>query len=119
MVKELAARDGLLATFMGKPFNDDEGSGFHIHVSFEDSDGANVCERADDVHGLSPLTRHFIAGVLEHGPAMMVFFNPTVNAYRRISAARSIWSSGLMQLRSPHRIRGPVTPAIMRADEIN
>ena len=32
------------------------------------------------------MPRHFIAGVLEHGPAMMVFFNPTVNAYRRISA---------------------------------
>jgi glutamine synthetase len=86
MVKELAARDGLLATFMGKPFNDDEGSGFHIHVSFEDAEGANVCEQADGAHGLSALTRHFIAGVLEHGPAMMVFFNPTVNAYRRISA---------------------------------
>lgn len=86
MVKELAARDGLLATFMGKPFNDDEGSGFHVHVSFEDAGGANVCENDGDAHGLSALTRHFIAGVLDHGPAMMVFFNPTVNAYRRISA---------------------------------
>jgi glutamine synthetase len=86
MVKELAARDGLLATFMGKPFNDDEGSGFHVHVSFEDADGANVCEQTDGAHGLAAMTRHFIAGVLEHGPAMMVFFNPTVNAYRRISA---------------------------------
>jgi glutamine synthetase len=86
MVKELAARDGLLANFMGKPFNDDEGSGFHVHISFADADGANVCEDAGGAHGLSPLTRHFIAGVLEHGPAMMVFFNPTVNAYRRITA---------------------------------
>ena len=37
-------------------------------------------------HGLASVMRHFIAGVLEHGPAMMVFFNPTVNAYRRINA---------------------------------
>ncbi|HET8979800.1 MAG TPA: glutamine synthetase family protein [Solirubrobacteraceae bacterium] len=87
LVKEMAARDGLLATFMGKPFNDDEGSGFHLHISFEDADGNNVCGDPDDAeHGLDPRARHFIAGVLEHGPAMMVFFNPTVNAYRRISA---------------------------------
>ncbi|HLH65390.1 MAG TPA: glutamine synthetase family protein [Solirubrobacteraceae bacterium] len=87
LVKELAARDGLLATFMGKPFNDDEGSGFHLHISLRDVDGTNVCGDPDDPeHGLNPLARQFIAGVLEHGPAMMVFFNPTVNAYRRITA---------------------------------
>ncbi len=86
LVKELAARDGLLATFMGKPFNDDEGSGFHLHISLVDSEGANLCADESDDEGLAALTRHFVAGVLEHCPAMMVFFNPTVNAYRRISA---------------------------------
>jgi glutamine synthetase len=84
MVKELAARDGLLATFMGKPFNDDEGSGFHLHVSLVDASGANLGFDESGPDGLAPLMRHFIAGVLEHGPALMVFFNPTVNAYRRI-----------------------------------
>jgi glutamine synthetase len=86
MVKEMAARDGLLATFMGKPFNGDEGSGFHLHVSLVDGEGTNAGEAADGDHGLTPLMCHFIAGVMAHGPAMMVFFNPTVNAYRRISA---------------------------------
>jgi glutamine synthetase len=86
LVKEMAARDGLLATFMGKPFNGDEGSGLHLHVSLADSDGVNVTEDAKGAHGLAAMSRHFIAGVLEHGPAMMVFFNPTVNAYRRITA---------------------------------
>ena len=86
LVKELAARDGLLATFMGKPFNDDEGSGFHVHISFVDEGGANVGEDAAEPHGLTPVLRHFIGGVLEHAPGMMVFFNPTVNAYRRIDA---------------------------------
>src|SRR5439155_2330522 len=81
MVKEMAARDGLLATFMGKPFNDDEGSGFHLHVSLVDGSGANAGEASDGDHGLTPVMRHFIAGVMEHGRAMMVFFNPTVNAY--------------------------------------
>ncbi|MGH2877488.1 MAG: glutamine synthetase family protein, partial [Solirubrobacteraceae bacterium] len=86
MVKELAAADGLLATFMGKPFNDDEGSGFHLHLSFVDAEGANVCEEAGATHGLTALTRHFLAGMMAHAPAMMVFFNPTVNAYRRLTA---------------------------------
>ena len=86
MVKEMAARDGLVATFMGKPFNGDEGSGFHLHVSLVDADGANAGEASDGEHGLTPVMCHFIAGVMEHAGAMMVFFNPTVNAYRRISA---------------------------------
>jgi glutamine synthetase len=84
MVKEMAARDGLLATFMGKPFNDDEGSGFHLHVSLVDASGENAGFDDSSSDGLAPLMRHFIAGVLEHGPALMAFFNPTVNAYRRI-----------------------------------
>ncbi len=86
LVKEMAAVDGLLATFMGKPFNDDEGSGFHLHISLVDDKGANACEDAGGEQGLAAVSRHFIAGILEHCPAMMVFFNPTVNAYRRISA---------------------------------
>jgi glutamine synthetase len=86
MVKEIAARDGLLATFMGKPFNDDEGSGFHLHISLVDDSGENAGESVDEAHGLAATMRHFIAGVMEHGRAMMVFFNPTVNAYRRITA---------------------------------
>jgi glutamine synthetase len=86
LVKEMAARDGLLATFMGKPFNDDEGSGFHLHLSFADEEGRNCTEDAGHASGIADVTRHFIAGVIEHCPAMMVFFNPTVNAYRRISA---------------------------------
>ena len=86
LVKEMAAREGLLATFMGKPFNDDEGSGFHLHISLIDKEGGNACEDVGAEQGLAAVSRHFIAGILEHCPAMMVFFNPTVNAYRRISA---------------------------------
>jgi glutamine synthetase len=84
LVKEFAARDGLLATFMGKPFNDDEGSGFHLHISLNDADGANACCDTSTSDGLAAVTRHFIAGIIEHCAGMMVFFNPTVNAYRRM-----------------------------------
>jgi glutamine synthetase len=86
MVKELAAQEGLRATFMGKPWNDDEGSGFHLHVSLCDPAGENTCADPEDEAGLAAVSRHFIAGVMEHAPAMMVFFNPTVNSYRRLNA---------------------------------
>jgi glutamine synthetase len=86
MVKELAARDGLLATFMGKPFNGDEGSGLHVHVSLADAQEENACADPQGVDGLSSIARAFIAGVMEHAAAMMVFLNPTVNSYRRIHA---------------------------------
>jgi glutamine synthetase len=85
MVKELAARDGLRATFMGKPFNGDEGSGFHMHISLLDDSGANAGEDCEDADGLSAVLRQFIAGVLAHAPAAMALLAPTVNAYRRIT----------------------------------
>jgi glutamine synthetase len=83
-IKELAARDGLLATFMGKPWNDDEGSGFHLHVSLGNEQTPNLFHDPNGESGLSDLLRHFVAGVLAHAPALMGFLNPTVNAYRRI-----------------------------------
>ena len=86
LVKELAAREGLLATFMGKPFNGDEGSGLHIHVSLGGAGGANAFADPAGADGLSAVARSFMAGVLEHGPGMMAVLNPTVNAYRRIHA---------------------------------
>lgn len=70
-VKELAARAGLTATFMGKPFNDQGGSGFHVHLSLENA--------ADGV------LRRFVAGVLAHAPALTALLAPTVNAYRRLA----------------------------------
>jgi glutamine synthetase len=115
LVKEMAARDGLLATFMGKPVNGDEGSGFHLHISFADEDGNNCCEDPAHPSGLAAATRHFLAGVIEHAPAMMVFFNPTVNAYRRITAealvpTRACWGHDhrMALVRVPHE-RGAAT----------
>ena len=85
LTKELAAQHGLLATFMGKPWNGDEGSGFHLHVSLAGADGANACADPAEERGLAAVSRHFIAGLLEHAPATMVVFNPTVNSYRRLN----------------------------------
>ena len=83
-VKDLATREGLLATFMGKPFNGDAGSGFHLHLSLCGEDGANAFADSAGAHGCAEVLRHFIAGVIAHAPALMAFLNPTVNAYRRI-----------------------------------
>ncbi len=51
-VKELAAREGMVATFMGKPFNDQGGSGFHVHLSVSSADGGNAFDAADGPGGL-------------------------------------------------------------------
>ena len=84
MVKEVAVCHGLLATFMGRPFNDDSGSGFHIHLSLNDQWGTNAFAQKGAPDGLSTLARHFLAGILEHGPAMMAFLAPTINSYKRL-----------------------------------
>ena len=68
---------------MGKPFNDQGGSGFHLHVS-ADRDDDNAFADRDDADGVSDELRRFTAGVLAHAPALMAFLNPTINAYRRI-----------------------------------
>jgi glutamine synthetase len=82
-VKDVAARHGLVATFMGKPFNDQGGSGFHVHVS-ADRENDNAFADHGDGDGVSAELRRFTAGVLAHAPALMAFLNPTVNAYRRL-----------------------------------
>jgi glutamine synthetase len=79
-VKDIAAREGLLATFMGKPFNDQGGSGFHFHLSIE-ADGENAFAAGAE---LSTLARRVAAGILEHATGLMALLAPTVNAYKRI-----------------------------------
>jgi glutamine synthetase len=77
-IKELAARQSMVATFMGKPFNDQGGSGFHVHLSVG-KDGRNAFD-SEDVS----LRASFVAGMLEHGPALTALLAPTVNAYKRL-----------------------------------
>jgi glutamine synthetase len=86
LIKELAARKGLMATFMGKPWNDDEGSGLHLHISFLNEQGSNAFYNPQNQDGLSDIAHHFIAGVLARCESLIAILNPTVNAYRRINA---------------------------------
>jgi glutamine synthetase len=83
-VKEIAARQGMVATFMGKPFNDQGGSGFHVHLSIAGDGGTNTFAEQNLPDGLGMMRSRFVAGLLEHGPALMAILAPTVNAYKRL-----------------------------------
>ena len=82
-VKDIAAQHELVATFMGKPFNDEGGSGTHIHVSLN-RDERNAFDAPAAEDGVSAELRAFTAGVLAHAASLMALLNPTVNSYRRI-----------------------------------
>ena len=89
----LAEERGMVFSMMAKPFADQPGSGMHFHVSLwkgQGVDGANLFMphtrdgAADPAAGLSPLGRHFVAGVLAHAPALCALAAPTVNSYKRL-----------------------------------
>jgi glutamine synthetase len=82
-VQEIARQQDLLATFMAKPFNDEGGSGFHVHASLNDDAGANVFGDPDAPDGISATGRHAIGGVLRHASAMSALLNPTINSFKR------------------------------------
>ena len=82
-VQEIARHSGMLATFMAKPFNDEGGSGFHVHLSVNDVSGANVFGDQAGPDGLSAVGRHAVGGVLRHARALSALLNPTINSYKR------------------------------------
>ncbi|HEY9889888.1 MAG TPA: type III glutamate--ammonia ligase, partial [Candidatus Obscuribacterales bacterium] len=87
MVKSIAERHGLRATFMPKPFPHLTGNGCHTHLSVWNRDRTtNLFLDAEGALGLSALGYHFIGGVLHSAEALCAFSNPAVNSYRRINA---------------------------------
>jgi glutamine synthetase len=82
-IQELARREDKLATFMAKPFNDEGGSGFHIHFSTWDDEGNPLFDDPSSEDGLSAVAKSAIAGVLAHAPALSAVCNPTINSYKR------------------------------------
>ena len=85
MVHTLAQKQGLLATFMPKPFTDLTGNGCHFHMSLWDGD-TNLFLDEDDPRGLglSELAYHFIGGLKKHVKAYIAVTAPTVNSYKRL-----------------------------------
>ncbi len=90
MVKSVAEKHGLRATFMPKPFKGLTGNGCHCHISVWNNDGkANVF--ADKAMRIRPLGArpHFLGGIMKHASALAAITNPTVNSYKRINAPRT------------------------------
>ena len=85
MVKSLAEKHGLRATFMPKPFENLTGNGCHAHISLWNGKNNKFLDDGDR-YGLSRIAYNFLAGVMKNAQSLSSFFNPTVNSYRRINA---------------------------------
>ena len=84
MAREIAARNGLLMTFIGKPITERGGSGLHVNMSFSTPEGTNALADPTSEDGLSDIARRSIAGMLHHHEGLTALLAPTVNAYRRL-----------------------------------
>jgi glutamine synthetase len=85
-LRRLAAKAGMVVTFMAKPFGDTTGSSCHLHLSLTDGSGTNVFHDPADPDRMAATLRHAIGGVLHHAPELMLFYAPTVNSYRRTTS---------------------------------
>jgi glutamine synthetase len=85
VVKEVAMRHGLYATFMPKPIAGVNGSGMHVHQSLFKGAENTFFDPGNTEH-LSPLARSFVAGLMHHAPAMTAITNQWVNSYKRLIA---------------------------------
>jgi glutamine synthetase type III len=98
MVKTLAEKQGLRASFMPKPVAGLTGNGCHCHLSLWSPQGVNLFHDPAGPLGLSPLAYRFLGGVLHHTPALCAITNPAVNSYRRLAAPPTLsgatWSPG-------------------------
>lgn len=83
VVRNIAARNGLFATFMPKPIADKSGSGLHINLSLY-KNGQNLFTCEDEQH--NETFHHFIAGILAHVFEITLFLNPSTNSYARFGS---------------------------------
>ena len=89
MVKSIAEKHEMRATFMPKPFSHLTGNGCHVHVSLWKGD-QNVFEDEQGELGVSSQGYNFIGGIIHSADALAAILNPTVNSYKRINAPRTL-----------------------------
>jgi len=83
VVKTIASRNGLFASFLPKPLPEKSGSGLHINLSLSQN-GLNVFRLGGDEHSMA--TESFIAGILQKAPEITAFLNPLPNSYERLGS---------------------------------
>ena len=83
LIEEVALSEGMLATFMPKPFADQQGSGMHTHLSLFEGD-ENAFYDPSGRYQLSEIGRYFIAGLLHHAREIAAITNQHVNSYKRL-----------------------------------
>jgi glutamine synthetase len=83
VVKTIARKHGLHATFMPKPLYGVNGSGMHMNLSLFTNGVNSFYEPTGDLE-MSETARQFIAGILKHAPNFTAVTNPTVNSYKRL-----------------------------------
>lgn len=83
LIKEVAMKNGVYATFMPKPFQQHAGSAMHSHMSLFEGD-MNAFHDPDDEYNLSATARQFIAGILTHAPEISAVTNQWANSYKRL-----------------------------------
>ena len=84
LVKAIAQRHGMEATFMAKPFAEQAGSGMHVHVSVNDANGTNIFA-SEDPEGTDAL-RYAIGGMIGSIGDAFALFAPHANSFRRFRA---------------------------------
>ncbi|KRN74746.1 hypothetical protein IV73_GL001154 [Weissella kandleri] len=84
IVKTIARKHGLYATFLPKPLTGINGNGMHVNMSLFNMDGNVFFDEKDEVQ-LSQTAYHFLGGILEHAAAFTAVTNPTVNSYKRLT----------------------------------
>jgi len=85
-LKDMATAAGMSVTFMPKPHSGDVGSSCHLHLSLRAADGGYPFYSATTDDHMSPVMRHAVGGIRAHAPEFMVWYAPTINAYRRTNS---------------------------------
>ncbi|MFW9962534.1 MAG: glutamine synthetase family protein [Candidatus Sifarchaeia archaeon] len=84
VISEMAYRRGMIATFMPKPFSDQNGSGMHFHQSMWGLDGSRNLFAGSGEFALSQMAIAYIGGILKHATALAAILAPNVNSFKRL-----------------------------------